>query len=78
MLINTDSEEFQSLCVIRQKQKAHEGIGNFVKSREVSDMFQKLVSLVAVDLIKQIDDANRGDEYAQEQIDTARTLGAGE
>ena len=62
MLINKDSEEFQKLGVIRQKQRAHEGIGNFVKSREVSDMFQKLVSLVAVDLIKQIDEANKGDD----------------
>jgi len=55
MLINTDSEEFKSLC--RRSQKAHEAIGDFVKAKEDYVVFNGLVSLAAGGLIKTVDEA---------------------
>jgi hypothetical protein len=78
MLINTDSETFQELLKLRQRQRAYEEIGDFVKAKEDYAVFNGLISLAAGGLIKLIDEAIKGDDYAQEQIDTARTLGEGE
>ena len=59
MLINTDSEEFQNLSIIRQKQKHYENTGDFVRARKSSDIFNQLLVLLSSDLVKQIDEANK-------------------
>ena len=56
MLINTDSKAFKELLKIRQRQRAYEEIGNFVKAKEDYAVFNGLVSLAAGGLIKQIDE----------------------
>lgn len=59
MLINKDSEEFQSLLKLRQSQKAYEEIGDYVKAKEEYVVFNGLVSLAAGGLIKLIDEENK-------------------
>ena len=59
MLINTDSKEFQDLLKLRQRQRAYEEIGDFVKAKEDYAVFNGLVSVAAGGLIKLIDEANK-------------------
>ena len=57
MLINTDSKAFKELLKVRQRQKAYEEVGDFVKAKEDYAVFNGLVSLAAGGLISAIDEA---------------------
>jgi hypothetical protein len=59
MLINTNSEEFQNLCVIRQSRKKYDRAFEYEQAKKAHLMFTKLIALCGKDLIKQIDEANK-------------------
>ncbi len=57
MLINTDSEAFKDMCVIRKARKRYEKKGDYESGLKINATFNRLVAEVAKDLVKQIDES---------------------
>ena len=62
MLINTDSQEFKDMCVIRKARKRYEKKGDYEAGLKINATFNRLVAEVGKDLIKQIDKANKREQ----------------
>jgi len=74
MLIEVDDKVVEEIRNLTRAEKNHRAAGRSVKSRLAHNLLIDVCKRTMLDIVGE---AN-SNEYAQEQIDTARTLGEGE